>query len=103
MLSLDLRVETDLSRKLHRLTRMNRQKKPTLIVGEMRQSGWASWRVPNIQANLLELSFGFLQHNDVKAMRNAQVTILNPHRNPKFRTGQKVTLRANGVDYRIDT
>ncbi len=73
-----VRVETDLYEKLRDKIPLNPDCRPAAFVGEMREANYAPL-VGNLQVNIFTKSYGFLAHNDVRAMRKAQVTALFSH------------------------
>ncbi len=81
---------------------INPDKQPSVFYGSMREARHIEL-LPNLQANLLPESHGFLAHEDIKAMRLAQVTGLFSGGTPeKYEIGEWVTIVADGKSIRVE-
>ena len=96
-----LRVETDVYDKASDDIGMNPEGKPAVLVDSLRSAFWAS-DIPNHQANIFGSAYGFLQHNDVSAMRHAQVTVLYGSPIFAYKTGDMIKLTSDGMDFVIE-
>lgn len=98
---LRLRVERNVWVRHNRDEPINPDNQPSVFYGEMR-GAYHTYLVRNLQANILRDAYGFLSHNDVKAMRRAQVTGLFSDEIPEtYHQGEWVTLVADGRNIRI--
>lgn len=75
---------------------------PCVFVDELRVS-WKAENFPNLRANLFDNSNGFLQHQDVIAMKRAQITALfrhNPHIG-ELKSGDYVRIISDGESLEV--
>ena len=73
-----------------------RSNDPTVFVGEMREL-WKAESLRNNRANLIDNSFGFLAHNDIKAMRSAHVTGIYLQQPHSLSSGEWVNIKSDGT------
>jgi len=63
---------------------------------------WTAEEFPNLRVNLLKGSHGFLEHNDVRAMRRAQVTALySVYPFYGVEPGDRVKIKSDGTRLRV--
>lgn len=68
-----------------------------LYMGYLRGS-WRAEEFRNLKANILTMPYGFLQHNDVRVMRIAEVSVLTPSTSdlPEMGAGDQVRIISDG-------
>lgn len=97
-----VRVDGDLWDRHCRDEPINSDNQPSVFYGAMREARHIEF-LPNLHANLLQHSYGFLAHEDVKAMRLAQVTGLFSGGTPEnYRIGEWVNIVADGKAIRVE-
>ncbi len=98
---LELTVSTRLRDKNARKSPINPGNYPSIVVDDLRSAKFAQ-HVPNHQASLLNESPGFLAHEDVKAMRHAQVTVLlGMEELDTYRDGDRIRLISDGRNFEL--
>jgi hypothetical protein len=81
---------------------INPDNQPSVFYGHMRDVRHIDL-MPNLQANLMMRSHGFLSHRDIKAMGRAQVTALFPSTTPDhYEIGKWVNIVADGKNVKIE-
>jgi hypothetical protein len=81
---IDVRVETGLYDAFMSHEVLNPKNEPSVLVDSLRRMAKHAGLLPNLQANLLYDREGMLTHDDIKAMRRAQVSILYPEQRGSF-------------------
>ena len=72
---IDLRVETDVWERHKKDQEINPDNKPSLLFDQMRSARHCDL-LQNLQANIFHSAIGMLAHDDIRAMRMAQLTVL---------------------------
>lgn len=96
----DLRVETNVWER-SRDEEINPENRPSLLFDRLRSARHCDY-VPNLQANILYSPVGILAHDDIRAMRMAQLTVLyaGPPKGLGFGQGDLVSLAADGRSFK---
>ena len=97
----DIRVEEFGRHEFNNDNHKNLDGQPSMFYGELRQA-WRSGELPNRQVTVCTYSAGMLAHNDIKAIRQADLTVLYRliPREFALKQGEWVNVVSDGINVR---